>query len=70
MTTLVIGGVPVVLRLLGDAVVSRRNQRAVHDEHRAPAEPLPLLEPDQWPGAGDDPVGRGLRDAEQRGELP
>lgn len=67
---LVIGGVPVVLRLLGDVVVAGRDQSAVHDEHRVFGEPLPLLDRRQWAGADGDPVGCGLRDAEQRGELP
>lgn len=42
---------------------------AVHDEHGLLAEPPPGLEGESRPEVGDDPVGRRLRDAEERGEL-
>ena len=67
---LVVRGVSIVLRLLRDRVVAGGHESAVHDEHGALAEPLPLLEREQRRRAGDYPVGRGLRDAEQRRDLP
>lgn len=66
---LVIGGVAVVLRLLCNLVVSGGYQRAVDDEHRIPAEPLPGLQRQQRAGAVDDAIGRRLRDPKQWGKL-
>lgn len=43
----VVGGVPVVLGLLGDAVVPGGHESAVHDQHRVLGKPLPLLQREQ-----------------------
>ncbi|CCB77671.1 protein of unknown function [Streptantibioticus cattleyicolor NRRL 8057 = DSM 46488] len=66
---LVVGGVPVVLGLLGDGVVTGGNEGAVHDEHGVLAEPLALLERERGPEVVDDAVGRRLGHPEQRGQL-
>jgi hypothetical protein len=66
---LVVGGVPVVLRLLGDRVVAGGDQGAVHDQHGVLAEPLAGLERERGSEVVDDTVGGRLRDTEQRGEL-
>lgn len=67
---LVIGRAPVVFRPFGDGVVAGRNQGAIHDQHSVLAEPLARLEREQRAEVVDDAIGSGLRDAEQRGELP
>ncbi len=67
---LVVRGVPVVLRPLGDGVVPGGDQGAVHDEHGVLGEPLAGLESEHRPEVVDDAVRRRLRDAEQRRELP
>jgi hypothetical protein len=50
-------------------VVASGYQGAVHDEHSVLAEPLPLLEAEQGADVVNDPVGGGLRDTEERGQL-
>ncbi len=62
-------GVAVVLRLLGDRVVTGGHQGSVDDEHGVLAETLPWLEREQRPEVVDDPVLRRLGDTEQRGDL-
>jgi len=66
---LVVGGVPVVLRLLGDRVVAGGHQGAVHDEHGVLRETLSRLESEQGTEMVDDAVCSRLGYAEQRGEL-
>src|SRR5690349_2132653 len=66
---LVVGRVPVVLRLLGDGVVAGGDQGSVHDQHGVLAEPLALLERERRPEVVDDAVGGRLRHPEQWGEL-
>jgi len=66
---LVVGGVAVILRLLGDRVIPGGDQGAVHDQHGVLAEPLALLERERRAEMVDDAVGGRLRDPEQRGEL-
>lgn len=67
---LVVGGVPVVLRLLGDRVVTGGDQGAVDNQYGVPPEPLARLQGEQRPEMGDDPVRGGLGNPEQRSELP
>lgn len=67
---LVVGGVPIVLRLLGDGVVTGGDQGAVHDQHGVRAEPLALLEGECGAEVVDDAVGSRLRHPEQRRQLP
>jgi hypothetical protein len=55
---LVVDGVPVVLRPLGDGVVAGGNQRAVHNEHGVPREPLAGLEGEHRPEVVGDAVRR------------
>ncbi|GHE76174.1 hypothetical protein GCM10017778_72420 [Streptomyces vinaceus] len=57
---LVVGGVPVVLRLRGNGVVPGGDQGAVHDEHGVLREPLAGLEREHRPEVVDDPVCRRL----------
>lgn len=59
---LVVGGVPVVLRLLGHGVAP--------GQHGVLAEPLARLQREQRAQVVDDPARGGLGDTEQRGELP
>lgn len=66
---LVVGGVPIVLRPLGDGVIPGGDQGAVHDEHSVLGEPLAGPKREQGAEVVDDSAGRGLRDAEQRSEL-
>jgi hypothetical protein len=67
---LVVGGVPIVLRLLGDGVVTGGDQGAVHDQHGVRAEPLVLLEGECGAEVVDDAVGSRLRHPEQQRQLP
>lgn len=67
---LVIRRVPVVLGPLRHRVVAGENQSAVHDEHGALVKPLPGTEREKRPDVPDDAASRGLRDTEERGELP
>ena len=66
---LVVGGVPVVLRPLGDCVVAGGYQGAVHDQHGVLAEPLAGLEREQRSKVVDDAVSCRLRDTEKRCQL-
>jgi hypothetical protein len=66
---LVVRGVPVVLGLLSDGVVAGGHQGAVDDEHGVLAEPSARPQGKRGTEVVDDPVGRGLRDAEERREL-
>lgn len=66
---LAVGGVPAVLRLLGHCLVMRRDEGSVHDEDRVLAKPSARPEREEGPEVVDDAVGRGLRDAEQRGRA-
>lgn len=61
--------VAVVLGLFGDRMVASGHQGAVHDEHGVLAEPPTRLEREPGAEVVNDAVGRGLRDAEERGEL-
>lgn len=67
---LVVGGVPVVLGLLGNSVVSGRDQGAVDDQNGVLAEPPPRLVRKEWADVVDDPVGRRLGHPERRRKLP
>lgn len=51
---LMVGGVAVVLRPLGDGVVAGGDQGAVHDEHGVLGEPLARLKREHWPEVVDD----------------
>jgi hypothetical protein len=66
---LVVGGVPVVLRPLGDGVIPGGDQGAVHDEHGVLGEPLAGFEGEYRPEMVDDAVRRRLGHSERRGEL-
>ncbi len=62
---LVVRRVPIVLGLLGDSMVTRGHQSAVHDQHSVLTEPLTGPHRERRTQVVDDAVGRGLRDAEQ-----
>lgn len=66
---LMVGRVPVVLRLLGNTVVAGGHQGAVHDQHGVHAEPFALLEGERGSEMVDDAVGCGLGHPEQRRQL-
>lgn len=66
---LVVGRVPVVLRLLGHPVDAGGHQGAVHDEHRVLRESLEGLERELGTQVTDDPVSGRPGDTEQRREL-
>lgn len=53
---LVVGGVPVVFRLLGDRVITGGNQAGLHDQHGPLAESLALPQGRQRPELIDYPV--------------
>lgn len=57
---LVVGGVPGVFGLLGDAVVAGGDQGAVHGQASVRAEPLTRLQGECGSKMVDDAVGRGL----------
>jgi hypothetical protein len=67
---LVVGGVAVVLRLLGDLVVPGGHQGAVHDQHRVLGEPLAGMQREPRADVADHSVCGRLRHPEQRGQLP
>jgi hypothetical protein len=66
---LVVGGVPIVLRLLGDLVIAGGDQGAVDDQYGVLAEPFALMEGKRRPEVANDAVGRGLGHPEQRCQL-
>lgn len=54
---LVVGRVPVALRLLGNLMVTGGDQGAVHDQHGVLAEPFAGLQSQRLAEVVDDPVG-------------
>lgn len=66
---LVVGGVPITLRLLGDGVVAGGHQGAVNDQHGVLPEPPALLEGKGGAEVVDNAVGGRLRHPEQRRKL-
>lgn len=67
---LVVGGVPIVLRLLSHLMVTGGHQGAVHDEDRISCETAPSSQSQQRTEMADDAADCGLRDPEERCELP
>lgn len=66
---LVVGGVPVVLRLLRDGMITGGYESAVDDQDGVLGEASSLSEREQRADMIDDAVGRGLGYTEQRREL-